>query len=75
MRLGIAQGGGQQFVQRLGRLMPEPPEQPRPTAQRPQRLGQQCMRRDVIGAGEQLAQEIGGGCAGHILTRLQRLPQ
>ena len=40
----IGQRGVQQFVHRLGRLRPQPGEQPCPPAERPQRLGEQRVR-------------------------------
>ena len=50
MHAAVGKRGVQQFVHRLGRLRAQPREQPRPAAERPQRLGEQRMRRDKIDA-------------------------
>ena len=55
--LRVGQRGVQQLIDRFGRLRPQPGEQPRPAAERPQRLGEQRVGRDVIDACQQRGEE------------------
>ncbi len=53
----IRQRGVQQFVHRFRRLRTQPREQPRPAAERAERLGEQRVRRDVVHARQQCGEE------------------
>ena len=60
VQAGIGQGGVQQLVHRLGRLRPQPREQPGAAAERPQCLGEQGVGRDIVGARQQGGEEVPG---------------
>ena len=77
MHAAIGQRRVQQFVHRFGGFGAEPGKQPRPTTERPQRLGEQRMRRDVIDPRQQRREERPGRLPVRPLLRprVQRLPQ
>ena len=77
MHAAIGQRRVQQLVHRFGGFRTEPGKQPRPPTERPQRLGEQRVRRDVVDPRQQGRKERPGRLPVRPLLRpcVQRLPQ
>ncbi len=77
VRAFVGEGEGEELVERIGRLGAEPAERRAPAAARRENIGEELVRRDEIGAGEERGELVGGVTQLLVLIRpaAQLVPQ